>query len=178
MNAQTSTSIPATERQMGFIADLHNAIDPDNAAEALLAIEQGDAPLSKADASKMIEHLIAERGRTRQAGKVERQQVEQKQAPSGTGISEGFYKSTDGNIYQVVQAKHGAHFLAKILDQETGKFEYAGAAKRFVKADQRMTLEEAQEYGKRTGTCMVCSRRLSNPESIAAGIGPVCRGRF
>ena len=156
MDAETTTFIPATERQMGFIADLHNAIDPDNAAEALLAIEQGDGPLSKADASKMIEHLIAERGRVRQAAKVE--QSAPATAPSV--LSEGFYKAGDGNIYQVVQARHGSHLLAKVLDQNTGKFEYAGAAKRFVKADQRLTLEEAQEYGKQTGRCMVCGRLL------------------
>lgn len=176
MNAQATTFIPATERQMGFIADLHNAIDPDNAAEALLAIEQGDVPLSKADASKMIEHLIAERGRARQSAKIERQQVEQKTSPSG--LAEGFYKADNGDIYQVFVARHGSHLLAKVLDQDNGKFEYAGAAKRFVKADQRMTLAEAQEYGKRTGVCMVCSRRLTAKPSVEAGIGPVCARRF
>lgn len=176
MDAETTTFIPATERQMGFIADLHNAIDPDNAAEALLAIEQGDGPMSKADASRLIEHLIAERDRARQAAKTKREQAEQKMAP--TGISEGFYKVGDGNIFQVVQARHGSHLLAKILDRETGKFEYAGAAKRFVKADQRMTLEEAQEYGKQTGICMVCGRTLRRKESVEAGIGPVCARRF
>lgn len=175
MNAQTSTFTPATERQMAFIADLHHAIDPDNAAEALLTIEQGDGPMSKTDASRLIEHLIRERDRLRKVAKIERQQAEQK---ATNGISEGFYKTGDGNIFQVVQARHGSHFLAKVLDRETGKFEYAGAAKRFVKADQRMTLEEAQEYGRQTGTCMVCSRRLSDPESVARGIGPVCARRF
>lgn len=173
MNAQTETFAPATERQMAFIADLHNAIDPDNAAEALLAIEQCDGPMSKADASRMIERLIGERDRTRAAVKAERQT-----APVQADISEGFYRSADGNIFQVVQARHGSHFLAKILDRDTGKFEYAGAAKRFVKADQRMTLEEAQEYGKQTGRCMVCGRLLQRKESIEAGIGPICASRF
>lgn len=177
MNTQTSTTfVPATERQMAFIADLLRAIDPDNAAEDMLAIEQADSPLTKAGASREIERLIGERDRVRKIAKTEREQAEQKTAP--TGISEGFYKSGDGNIYQVVQARHGSHFLAKVLDQESGKFEYAGAAKRFVKADQRMTLEEAQEYGKQTGICMVCSRRLTAPESVEAGIGPVCARRF
>lgn len=175
MNAQTSTTLPATERQMAFIADLYRTIDSDNAPEAILAIEQGD-PLSKADASKVIERLIAQRGKIRQTANIERQQGEQKTAP--TDLSEGFYRSGNGDIYQVVQARHGSHLLAKILDQETGKFEYAGAAKRFVKADQRLTLEQAQEYGKQTGRCLVCSRVLTNKVSVAEGIGPVCRGRF
>lgn len=175
MDTTAQDFTPATERQMAFIGDLHNAIDPDNAAEALLAIEQGDEPLSKADASKMIEHLIAQRGRVRQAEKVERQQT-QRTTPSA--LDEGFYKASDGNIYQVMRARHGSHLLAKVLDPESGKFEYAGAAKRFVNADQRMTLEEAQEYGKQTGRCMVCGRLLRRKESVEAGIGPICARRF
>lgn len=181
MNTQTSTAfVPATERQMAFIADLLRAIDPDNAAEDMLAIEQADSPLTKAGASREIERLIGERDRVRKVAKAERQQAQQAEqgTPSATDLSEGFYRAGNGDIYQVFQARHGSHLLAKVLDQETGKFEYAGAAKRFVKADQRMTLEEAQEYGKQTGICMVCSRRLTAPESVEAGIGPVCARRF
>lgn len=33
-------------------------------------------------------------------------------------------------------------------------------------------------YGKEFGLCSVCGRELSDPESVAAGIGPVCRERF
>lgn len=36
----------------------------------------------------------------------------------------------------------------------------------------------AIEYGKATGTCGVCSKTLTNPDSIAAGIGPICQGKF
>lgn len=33
-------------------------------------------------------------------------------------------------------------------------------------------------YGKELGSCGVCGRTLTNPESIEAGIGPVCRGKM
>jgi|SRR5699024_7531825 len=36
----------------------------------------------------------------------------------------------------------------------------------------------SRAYGQHTGTCGVCSRTLSNPESVAAGIGPVCASRI
>ena len=36
----------------------------------------------------------------------------------------------------------------------------------------------AVEYGHMTGQCSICSRPLSNPESVKLGIGPVCRQRF
>ena len=33
-------------------------------------------------------------------------------------------------------------------------------------------------YGRELGRCGVCNRTLTDPDSIAAGIGPVCAGRF
>jgi len=33
-------------------------------------------------------------------------------------------------------------------------------------------------YGKLTGTCGVCGRKLENAESVAAGIGPICADGF
>lgn len=40
------------------------------------------------------------------------------------------------------------------------------------------TLEEAKAYGRRTGRCMVCGRKLTHPTSVEAGIGPICAGRL
>lgn len=37
---------------------------------------------------------------------------------------------------------------------------------------------EAIKHGKLTGRCAVCSRKLSDPESTARGIGPVCASRY
>lgn len=174
METQTRNFTPATERQTGFIADLLHKIDPDNAPEEILAIEQGD-PLSKADASALIEQLINRRSNTQQAAKKEA--TAPKPAQQGA-IAVGFYRAGNGDIIQVFPARSGAHLLAKVLNEETGEWEYKGAASRFVKNARHLTLAEAQEYGKRTGTCMVCSRRLSNPASVEAGIGPVCASRF
>lgn len=40
-------------------------------------------------------------------------------------------------------------------------------------------LEEcARRYGREIGKCGICGRRLTNDESRAAGIGPVCRSRW
>lgn len=37
---------------------------------------------------------------------------------------------------------------------------------------------EAIKHGKLTGRCAVCSRKLSDPESVDRGIGPVCAEKF
>lgn len=39
-------------------------------------------------------------------------------------------------------------------------------------------LEAAVAYGRKTGTCACCGRELTNAESIALGIGPICRERW
>lgn len=36
----------------------------------------------------------------------------------------------------------------------------------------------AEVYGQETGHCCICNRLLTDPESIARGIGPVCAERF
>lgn len=46
-----------------------------------------------------------------------------------------------------------------------------------VKACQA-PLEAAIAYGRETGSCSCCGRELSDPESIARGIGPICADKF
>jgi len=36
----------------------------------------------------------------------------------------------------------------------------------------------ARAYGLRTGQCSICGRELTNAESRARGIGPICAERF
>lgn len=47
-----------------------------------------------------------------------------------------------------------------------------------LKAIEADPIGEAKRYGKETGTCCVCSRILTNPESIEEGIGPICATRM
>ena len=39
-------------------------------------------------------------------------------------------------------------------------------------------LTAAVRYGRETGSCSCCGRDLTNPDSIAAGIGPICREKY
>lgn len=39
-------------------------------------------------------------------------------------------------------------------------------------------LGTAQKYGRESGRCCSCGRDLTDPESIAAGIGPICATKF
>lgn len=95
-------------------------------------------------------------------------------------VTVGMYK-VDDVIYKVVRSRTSGFNYAQRLEMKNDgsyKFEYEAGAIKFITAEHRLTLAEAQEYGIRTGICCVCGRLLTNPESIALGIGPVCAGRF
>jgi hypothetical protein len=91
------------------------------------------------------------------------------------------YRLEDGTIVRVYLGQRSGKMLAKklVTDGDHHEYEYMGKATRFVKADTaKLSLEEAKEFGRMTGTCCVCARRLDNPESVEAGIGPVCAKGF
>jgi hypothetical protein len=97
----------------------------------------------------------------------------------------GMYRRPNGDIMRVYLGQQSGKMLAKKL-VDTGQphpedssihlhdWEYLGKATRFMSGAERMTLEEAKEYGRMTGSCCRCGRRLDVPESVEAGIGPVC----
>lgn len=115
------------------------------------------------------------------------------EAGSGT-VEAGMYRTADGTIYKVQRAVHGSgHLYAKRLvklDQAytkvtrgkehtvTHEFEYASGAIRSIRPSDRMTLDQAREFGALYGTCCVCGRTLTDERSIEAAIGPVCANRL
>lgn len=95
---------------------------------------------------------------------------------STTPAEEGMYQK-DGVIYKVQLAIHGSGRLyAKRLTADG--FVFAGGAIRELNSSHRMTLEQAKEYGALYGVCCRCATPLTDEKSIAAGIGPVCAGKF
>ena len=107
--------------------------------------------------------------------------------PMGT-VGEGFYK-LGTQIFKVQENLHGTRTYAKALviveeydellgmDVKRGIWDYAPGAIRNLRAEHRLTKEQAAEFGKLYGVCCVCGRRLTNEESIEAGIGPICGGK-
>lgn len=126
--------------------------------------------LTKLRASQVIDHLMYAPKRLDTVAKT--------QEPAEN--IEGMHR-LDSVIYKVQEAKNGSGRLyAKKLTQdgEGWAFEYAPGAVRKLSASTKMSLEEAKEFGALYGTCCVCGRALTDENSIAAGIGPVCAGKF
>ncbi len=94
---------------------------------------------------------------------------------------DGMYLTPDGTVYKVQQAKVGGsgRLYAKrlVVEDGTGTFVYAPGEMARLDASMRMTLEQAQAYGRLYGVCCKCGSPLTDEVSIANGIGPVCAGR-
>lgn len=104
-------------------------------------------------------------------------------------VTEGMYRVGE-DIYKVQKSRQSGMLYAKLMTELeyprtdkrgnviTHEFEYAPGAMRKIKAEHRMTLQEAAQFGKETGTCCNCGRTLTKQESIDRGIGPICAGKF
>lgn len=157
-----ATQYPATEKQINFLIKLlaEKIEDPAKALDAIKWVEEHK--MSKATASAKISEYMA-------------MPSVRKAFSSTPELDEGMYKVGE-EIFKVYRTQAG-HIATKQLTEDG--FEYTGRKPlASIKAEHRMTLDEAKEYGKVTGTCCNCGRMLTNEESIAAGIGPICASKF
>ena len=107
-------------------------------------------------------------------------------APAGAKVTEdGMYRHPDGTVAKVQFAVHGSgNLYAKRLIITTkdgapkGTFEFEGGLINKLSPEMKMSLEEAAEFGHLYGFCCNCGATLTDEKSIAAGIGPICAGKF
>lgn len=189
----TSTTAPpkASDKQVSFIQSLLderdlfksdrffdsvNAMDATELADYIERLKEQANRLNKTVASAWISALLD----LPKKGKAEPSN-NGRSAPRFSEPEAGMYRTEDGNIYRVYLGQKSGRMLVKqvVGDEASGYgYEYVGAAQYKLPQDaERMTLAEAKEWGKMTGHCCVCARRLDVPESVDAGIGPVCAGR-
>lgn len=95
-------------------------------------------------------------------------------------LEAGIYLLNDV-VYKVQRAVHGSgHMYAKQLKvvDGHGKFMMAPGAIFKLRTEHKMSLEQAKKFGAIYGVCCVCGRTLTDEDSIADGIGPVCGGKM
>lgn len=104
-------------------------------------------------------------------------------------ITEAGMYQRDGIIYKVQQARESKNLYAKKLTECNGarfaeqgdvvhfEFVYERGAVWSLGPEDRMTEEQAKEFGIRTGMCCVCAAPLKDAVSVARGIGPTCAKR-
>lgn len=101
---------------------------------------------------------------------------------------DGMYMNPNtGEIYKVQRNKaqgDGSRLYAKLLTVESNdekykiKFIYTPGLMTTIKPEYKMTLQQAEEFGSLYGICVRCGRDLTNEDSIARAMGPICAGYF
>ena len=96
-------------------------------------------------------------------------------------LAVGMYRDPEsGIIFRVVKSRETGRLYAKrltVLNANSARFSYDGGAVYRIKPEWRMSLDEAKAWGLQYGICCVCAADLTDPKSVAAGIGPVCAKR-
>lgn len=86
---------------------------------------------------------------------------------------------TSGRLYaKRLQAIGGRRMIDATEDVVSFEFVYANGDIFKLSPTDAMSREDAQAFGIRYGVCCVCAAALKDAESVALGIGPVCRKRF
>jgi hypothetical protein len=181
----TTTHRPATEKQVAFVRTLIGqvcsaeiALDPENGPEAALALEQGIEEaielneFALTDASATIERLKARLSYLRAKGA-----CAAAKAPKSPLVDVGFYYA-DGTVYRVVPNQAKTSRYAKRLNFATGQWNYAAGVIGRLTAADALTTEQAAALGHQYDRCVCCGAELSDPDSVARGIGPVCAKRL
>jgi hypothetical protein len=162
------TTAPATDRQVSYLTALLRRVAADGMTPTLTHAANAIAaagPLTKAEASAAISDAKAV--------------LDAAPAPAAkrTAVPEGFYLA-GGDVARVVPTKDGQRTYAKRLDPRTGRWEYVGGLVSRLTEDDALTVGEAAERGRHWGRCMFCGLELSDADSVARGIGPICWDKY
>jgi hypothetical protein len=169
-----------TERQLAYLGSLRT--DWQRAEDELALLTSREPlrpawvdPATKSEASDMIGKGVAAIGTARAASRVARER--------SRTVTEGMWivgtLGEDGaEVYKVQQAVHGSGRLyAKLLTDEGFVFA-PGVLRHLTEQGRKMTAEEGRQYGQLYGVCCRCGAQLTDEESIARGLGPVCASKF
>ncbi|OEJ20902.1 DUF6011 domain-containing protein [Streptomyces subrutilus] len=97
-------------------------------------------------------------------------------------LTPGLYH-LEGKVYRVSRTRRGVVKVERLLQPGprggNGRFvpDYS-TARQELADEHKLTKEAAEAYGKEHGLCAACGRLLTDPVSVARGIGPVCLKHF
>lgn len=153
---QTLAPLPATPKQLAFIARLGGAVS---------------SPLTRDDASRIIGELLKSQTPT----PIAVTDPGMYRSADGTIYKVQRSKQDETRLYAKRLTPIGGQRLRE-EDNEVVRWEftYDAGAVRSLTPDQRLTLDEAKAFGLRYGVCCVCGATLKDATSVKAGIGPIC----
>lgn len=153
----------ATEKQVAFLKKLIDEKDwTSSQLAAPVQMFLSGETVNRKKASDMIDQMMKLPSTKKPAAKVD--------------VEEGFYVLGD-QVWKVQKSLSSSGKYAKRLT-ENGNFVYvAGGVAKLANAE-KLTLDKAKHLGKLYGMCMICGRTLTDENSIAQGIGPICADKF
>lgn len=171
-----ASTVPATEKQVSYLTSLMKSKEnPTVVGRVQYAI--ATQCLTKALASESISALLGSPKKV-----VEIPVVTEPETPVY-----GYYDTETGAYhFDEFKSKYGSAKMPKVFKlavlktwdgKAKGKWIYQGGtykAKQVLTGKKAMTQAEAGAYGLAHGFCIRCGRTLTDPHSVAKGIGPVC----
>lgn len=155
-----------TERQMATVTRL---MEGDAARDAQRAAAVANAPRESIDVSRIVAAFNAAKAAGLKRIRLQISGVEFSRAPDSGKNPGAIYVKIDG-VY-----------CGKIFD---GEFAPVSAFSNAQDGMERMRniaadpAAAAKLHGLETGNCSCCGRLLTDPNSVALGIGPICAGKF
>lgn len=99
-------------------------------------------------------------------------------------VEPGYYATGEPDATRFYKVDHGTGrwdgytFVSQVIGGQPDAPVKGNRAATVLAAIAEDPLEASTRYGREIGRCGVCNRTLTDPESRAAGIGPVCRQSF
>lgn len=198
MNTNTLPQVPLqiavdtvtgiTSKQVAFIEKLMAEVEANienmtsqtakNAVHYIKVAKKGlaDGTMSKRNGSQVIENLI----RFNKTNYLAHEEAALERA-NRVLAPIGVYKH-DNEIYRVVKVRGGSdNRYAQKLSVIEGRNPQWLSAHGYVwklKVEELISPQVAAQMGRATGYCVICGRHLSDEESVAKGIGPICAQRY
>lgn len=170
----TTAFYPASQKQFDFIKKLLSEKEVDALTQELVDAAREHAvagTLRSRTASALIDTLLALPNKTDERSRID------------AGIYAVQTQDLGHIIVRVYLGQQSGQMLAKqvfVLDGDVS-YDYLGTARKVLGQAvtwTRLELKEVGALGITTGHCLICGRRLDDPESVDRGIGPVCAENY
>lgn len=174
---------PASDKQRSFVEKL--LAEKDTAGTAYEGWTPDWDRATTRSASQVIDYLLTLPKRTTRS--LLDPSNGQGRADTTIDIEAGVYTIHGDEYVRVYLGQQSGRLLVKRINMEqdggewTVSYEYLGRADRILTpaaTPVRLSLEEVGSLGITTNHCLICGRRLDDPESVDRGVGPVCAGRY
>lgn len=87
---------------------------------------------------------------------------------------DGFYFYND-QYYKVITSERTGNTTARVWLHDEERWEYVGQKPfRFLHEENKLSAEQAAQFGKLYHRCVFCTTQLTREESEKAGYGPIC----